>query len=494
MMGQQEPQKDLFNYAVNLDKRVRTNHPLRQIQRAIDFGFVRERVASHYGFNGNESVPPEVILKMMFLLFYDDVSSERDLMRIIPERLDYLWFLGYGLDDEIPDHSVLSKARRRWGPEVFEELFVRVVEQCVKGGLVEGCKIHMDGSLIEANASKKSVIKGTPELIQALKKVYEDQLNKLDDKERGHLGDPHYEPVNDRMVSATDPDSAVVGKQGDSRPRYKQHRVVDDAKGVITALETTSGDVMENRKLMGMIEQHEQNTGIAVATVVADRQYGTAENFRSCQERGIRSHMGDFLMSQLGKGRKEGIFSEADFAYDSETDTYRCPAGKKLARRMHMKQRRAYAYAASDATCSACRLRAECTRAQGTARTIKRHEKQELIDAARRESHSEQARKDRIRRKWLMEGSFADAANHHGFKRSRWRRLWRQKIQDYLIATCQNARIFLRHFEQPRQATEIGRALRKDRSLYHSYFGSDPGWFEELMCWGAQSSMTFSMN
>ena len=262
MMGQQEPQKDLFNYAVNLDKRVRTNHPLRQIQRAIDFGFVRERVASHYGFNGNESVPPEVILKMMFLLFYDDVSSERDLMRIIPERLDYLWFLGYGLDDEIPDHSVLSKARRRWGPEVFEELFVRVVEQCVKGGLVAGRKIHMDGSLIEANASKKSVIKGTPELIQALKKVYEDQLNKLDDKERGHLGDPHYEPVNDRMVSATDPDSAVVGKQGDSRPRYKQHRVVDDAKGVITALETTSGDVMENRKLMGMIEQHEQNTGI----------------------------------------------------------------------------------------------------------------------------------------------------------------------------------------------------------------------------------------
>jgi hypothetical protein len=52
---------------------------------------------------------------MMLLLFLDDIKSERELMRIIPERLDYLWFLGYGLDDQIPNHSVLSKARRRWG-------------------------------------------------------------------------------------------------------------------------------------------------------------------------------------------------------------------------------------------------------------------------------------------------------------------------------------------------------------------------------------------
>jgi hypothetical protein len=49
----------------------------------------------------------------------DDIKSERELMRIIPERLDYLRFLGYGLDDQIPDHSVLSKARKRWGKEVL---------------------------------------------------------------------------------------------------------------------------------------------------------------------------------------------------------------------------------------------------------------------------------------------------------------------------------------------------------------------------------------
>ncbi len=51
----------------------------------------------------------------MLLLFLYDVPSEPELMRTLPYRLDWLWFLGYDLDSEVPDHSVLSKARSRWG-------------------------------------------------------------------------------------------------------------------------------------------------------------------------------------------------------------------------------------------------------------------------------------------------------------------------------------------------------------------------------------------
>ena len=93
MMGERKSDPQLFNYAVNLEKRVRANHPLRQVKAAIDLSFVREEVAHCYGKNGNESVAPEVILKMMFLLFFDDIASERELMEVIGERLDYLWFL-----------------------------------------------------------------------------------------------------------------------------------------------------------------------------------------------------------------------------------------------------------------------------------------------------------------------------------------------------------------------------------------------------------------
>jgi transposase len=149
MMGQQKSERELFSYTVNLEKRVRRDHPLRQVAGAIDFGFVREAVAHCYGANGNVSVDPEVIMKMMFLLFFDDVASERELMKIIAERLDYLWFLGYGLDDEIPDHSVLSKARARWGGQVFESLFVRTIRECVEAGLVDlaqaACRFELAG-------------------------------------------------------------------------------------------------------------------------------------------------------------------------------------------------------------------------------------------------------------------------------------------------------------------------------------------------------------
>jgi hypothetical protein len=58
MMGQQKGERELFNYAVNLEKRVRSDHPLRRVAAAIDFGFVRKEVAHCYGRNGNESVAP----------------------------------------------------------------------------------------------------------------------------------------------------------------------------------------------------------------------------------------------------------------------------------------------------------------------------------------------------------------------------------------------------------------------------------------------------
>ena len=69
-------------------------------------------------------------------------------METIPMRLDWLWFLGYDIDSEVPDHSVLSKARARWGAEVFKDFFERVVWQCVEAGLVDGrrsCGFELGG-------------------------------------------------------------------------------------------------------------------------------------------------------------------------------------------------------------------------------------------------------------------------------------------------------------------------------------------------------------
>lgn len=132
MMGRQSPpQSKLFYTNFNLDKRVRKDHPLRTIAEVVEFDFIYKEVQDRYGINGNVSVPPPVILNLMLLLVLYNVRSERELMETLPERLDWLWFLGYELDDEIPDHSVLSKARSRWGIEAFKSFFERIVSQCV---------------------------------------------------------------------------------------------------------------------------------------------------------------------------------------------------------------------------------------------------------------------------------------------------------------------------------------------------------------------------
>src|SRR5579862_456089 len=443
MMGLHQSQNDLFTYSVQLDKRVRPEHPLRQINSLVDFSFVRVETARFYGSNGHLSVDPVIILKMMFLLFYDNVASERELMNIIAERLDYLWFLGYGLDDVIPNHSVLSKARAPWGREVFESLFVRVVAQCVEKGLVEGKKIHVDASLIDASASKGSVVKGPPELIAALKSAYQAQESKLTES----TTPSGYVAVNDRAVSLTDPDAALARKGSEpARPRYHHHRVVDDARGVITAVETTPGSIAENSQLLHLIDQHQANTQIAVHTVVADHKYGTVDNFIACQQRGLETHMGDAQAKQKSP-RSEGIFPDSAFTYRAQNNTYLCPAGQiMIARRLHP-DRRTWEYWLPQNPCVTCSLRAQCTRAKA-GRTLHRHEHQALLDQARRQSHSAAGRENRRRRQQLMEGSFADAANNHGFKRSRWRRQWRQEIQDWMIATVQNIRILVKNTKQ----------------------------------------------
>ncbi len=223
-------------------------------------------------------------------------------------------------------------------------------------------------------------------------------------------------------------------------------------------METTPGSVSENRKLLDLVAQHQTNTGRAAQTVVGDHKYGTQDNFVACQERGLSTHMGD---ASKGQEHYEGIFPQSAFVYDRASDTYRCPAGEVLKPRRVHPIRHTMEYKAAAHVCAACALRPQCTRAK-LGRTLHRHEKQELLDTARAQAHSRHARRDRKPRQQLMEQSFADAANNHHFKRARWRRLWRQQIQDYLIAAIQNMRILLAQ-QKPRKSAARIRPLLSPR-------------------------------
>ena len=453
MMGVHEKQNELWVEPVNLGRRIPAEHLLRRLQQVLDLSFVRGEVSACYGANGNVSVDPVIIMKMMLLLFLDDVRSERELLRIIPLRIDYLWFLGYGLEDEVPHHSVLSKARQRWGTEVFERLFATTIEQCVTAGLVAGDKLHVDSSLVKANASRAAVAA-----------VVSVQMAKL-------------EPVNEQYVNTTDPDSTVTRyTKGKPTPRYKNHRVLDDHTGVITAMQSTTGIVDDGEPLVALVKQHEQRTGKRAQTVVADAKYGTTANFLTLQQQGKTTHMGD-LRDKLINPRSQGIYPAEQFTYDAQADHYTCPAGE-LIKHHHFHARRGYdEYRPAKGTCTHCPHRVQCTRDQA-GRSLKRYRGQELIDQGRAQSHSEAGQKDRKRRQWFQERNFAEATTQHGFKTARWRRLWRQTIQDYLIAAIQNLKILIRHTLCPIQ--KIAKWCNP-ASLFTQNRQAEPEMFYELM-------------
>jgi len=197
-------QHKIFITGFNLDKRIRKDHILRKISEKIDFDFIYKEVEETYGINGNVSVPPPVILKMMVLMFLYKIRSERELVNTIPERLDWLWFLGYDLEDDIPNHSVLSKARIRWGVTAFKKFFENIVWQCVEAGLVDGSKLFTDSSLIDADASNNSVV-DTKRLEKHLNKSYQLLEERLDD-----LKEHKTTPANKRFISTTDPLSHTI--------------------------------------------------------------------------------------------------------------------------------------------------------------------------------------------------------------------------------------------------------------------------------------------
>jgi len=245
-----------------------------------------------------------------------------------------------------------------------------------------------------------------------------------------------------RYLSTTDPDASIVNR-GKPKLSYQVHRAVDGKSEVITATETTAGDVNEAHKMIPLLESHHLNTGIKADTVVADSKYGTIENFLACHDSGIEAHMPDLKESLVKRRDKVDIFSEERFEYDRESDTYRCPAGNRLKpKSLHM-NRRSRDYAAPKKLCASCNLREQCTKNK-SGRTIKRHLRQEALERMREASRSGNAKRDIKTRQHLMERSYA-RGTWYGFDRARWRGLWRVEIQEYLIAAIQNIQVLFRY-------------------------------------------------
>jgi len=157
MMGQQPRAETLFYY-FRLEDQIPEDHLLRLLDRHVDFSFVRERLKSFYSSTGRPSIDPEVLLRLLLIGYLYGITSERRLLEEVKMHLAYRWFTRLGFEQEIPDHSTLSKNRhgrfRQSG--VFREVFEEIVRRCLAAGLVEGQNLVVDGTMVGANASRQS--------------------------------------------------------------------------------------------------------------------------------------------------------------------------------------------------------------------------------------------------------------------------------------------------------------------------------------------------
>ena len=258
-----------------------------------------------------------------------------------------------------------------------------------------------------------------------------------------------YDKKNNRYISSTDPDAAIVNR-GKPKLTYQVHRAVDGRSEIITATKAAAGDVNEAHLMIPLLEQHKMTTGLTANTVVADSKYGTIENFLTCYDRGIQAHMPDLREAAVKRTAKLNIYLEDNFRYDPVRYVYHCPAGNVLKpKSLHM-ARQSRDYAAAKKVCAVCHLREQCTQNK-SGRTIKRHLRQGDLEKMREESRSVKAKRDIRTRQHLMERSFAKSTRY-GFDQARWRGLWRMSIQEYITCAIENIQILIKHILKPNRS------------------------------------------
>src|SRR5260370_24092347 len=144
--------------SVSLEELVPQDHFYRHLHKVLDLSFGYDLVRESYALAGRPSIDPVVFFKLQLVMFFEDIRSERLLLRQVADRLSVRWYVGYDLDELLPDHSTLSKIRLRYGLDVFRRFFEAIVEQCQQEKLVWVKELYFDSTQVNANADLDSLV------------------------------------------------------------------------------------------------------------------------------------------------------------------------------------------------------------------------------------------------------------------------------------------------------------------------------------------------
>ena len=158
MLGPAKPRRLDELIAVSLEALVPRDHFYRHLEATLDLNFVRDWTRELYAERGRPSIDPVVFFKLQLVMFFEGIRSERKLVETASLNLAHRWYLGYALDEELPDHSSLTRIRQRLGLDVFQRFFEKIVDLCQEAGLIWGRELYVDATKVEANAGIPSLV------------------------------------------------------------------------------------------------------------------------------------------------------------------------------------------------------------------------------------------------------------------------------------------------------------------------------------------------
>lgn len=276
-----EPKSDAMFVYLSPESFVPKEHPLRPIRTMVDAALAELDADFNelYSHTGRPSIPPEQLLKALLLQALFSVRSNRLLVEQINYNILFRWFVGLALDERVWDHSSFSTNLERLIEADISRLFLgKIVGQARKAGLISGEHFSVDGTLIEAWASVKSL------------------RPKNDDPQppvgRNRERDFHGEKLsNETHASTTDPEARLYKKSKgkEARMSYQGHALMENRNGLIVdGVITQATGTAEREAAVEMVAEVAGNRRI---TVAGDKGYDTHDFVEDLRELQATPHV-----------------------------------------------------------------------------------------------------------------------------------------------------------------------------------------------------------
>ena len=353
------PQPELFVASCQLVQPATASFYGKVDQTLHSFGFaaqVRQLCAPAYATNGRgrPGVDPVVYCKMLMVGFFENIASERGIAARCQDSISIRAFLGYDLTQDTPDHSTLSVIRDRLGEAIYDQIFLLVLQALQQHGLVKGRNIGIDASVIEANASLKSLVhRDTEEAYweYVRRLASENGIDPKDSEAVRQFDRKRPKKMsNEDWENPHDPDAKIgPTKAGGTDMIYKPEHTVDLDTGAILQAQVRPGHEPDQKDLALHVLEAQENINVVqelpsgsltIASATADKGYHAAEEMGALQQEGIRT-----VISDPVKNRKVGkLAPEAATAVRNAKRSAQSKSGKALLRKRGMHLERSFAH------------------------------------------------------------------------------------------------------------------------------------------------------